>query len=57
MVAFDKKHANKRTECFVMTEKEKAAAGYLYNANYGEEILSDISKCNDLCHAFNQHTI
>lgn len=37
-----------------MTEKEKAVAGYLYNANYDEEILADISKCNDLCHEFNQ---
>jgi len=37
-----------------MTEKEKAAAGYLYNANYDEEILADISRCNDLCHEFNQ---
>lgn len=37
-----------------MTEKEKAAAGYLYNANYDEDILADISRCNDLCHEFNQ---
>lgn len=37
-----------------MTEKEKAAAGYLYNANYDPEILSDIARCNDLCHEFNQ---
>ena len=37
-----------------MTEKEKAAAGYLYNANYDEEILNEISRCNDLCHKFNQ---
>lgn len=37
-----------------MTEKEKAAAGYLYNANYDADILADISRCNDLCHAFNQ---
>lgn len=37
-----------------MTEKEKAAAGYLYNANYDEEILADISRGNDLCHKFNQ---
>jgi len=27
-----------------MTEKEKAQAGYLYNANYDEEILKDINK-------------
>ena len=37
-----------------MTEKEKAAAGYLYNANYDPEILADIHKCNDLCYEFNQ---
>lgn len=37
-----------------MTEKEKAAAGYLYNANYDKEILKDISACNDLCFEFNQ---
>lgn len=37
-----------------MTEKEKAAAGYLYNANYDEEILSDIGRCNDLCYEFNK---
>ncbi|MBQ7411419.1 MAG: sugar O-acetyltransferase, partial [Clostridia bacterium] len=33
-----------------MTEKEKAAAGYLYNANYDEELLNEIGRCNDLCH-------
>ncbi len=37
-----------------MTEKEKAAAGYLYNANYDEEILNEIGRCKDLCHEFNQ---
>lgn len=37
-----------------MTEKEKAAAGYLYNPNYDKELLEEISKCNDLCHEFNQ---
>ncbi len=37
-----------------MTEKEKAQAGYLYNANYDEEILKDIHACNDLCYEFNQ---
>ena len=37
-----------------MTEKEKAAAGYLYNANYDKEILAEISRCNDLCCEFNQ---
>lgn len=33
-----------------MTEKEKASAGYLYNANYDEEILSEIQRCNDICY-------
>lgn len=37
-----------------MTEKEKAARGYLYNANYDQELLSEVAKCNDLCHEFNQ---
>ncbi len=37
-----------------MTEKEKAELGYLYNANYDEEIIAEIEKCNDLCYEFNQ---
>lgn len=37
-----------------MTEKEKASAGYLYNANYDEEILSEIQRCNDICYEFNK---
>lgn len=37
-----------------MTEKEKAQAGFLYNANYDPEIIEDITRCNDLCHEFNQ---
>lgn len=41
-------------EKHIMTEKEKAAKGYLYNANYDAEILDDIAKCNDLCHEFNK---
>ncbi len=36
-----------------MTEKEKAAAGFLYNANYDEEIITEIERCNDLCHELN----
>lgn len=36
-----------------MTEKEKAAAGYLYNANYDDEILADISHCADMCFEYN----
>ena len=37
-----------------MTEKEKRDAGLMYNANYDETILAEISYCNDLCHEFNQ---
>ncbi len=37
-----------------MTEKEKAAAGYLYNANYDKEIITDLIRCNDLCYELNQ---
>lgn len=37
-----------------MTEKEKRALGYLYNANYDSEIVAEINYCNDLCHEFNQ---
>lgn len=36
-----------------MTEKEKAAAGFLYNANYDPELVEEIARCNDLCHEFN----
>lgn len=36
-----------------MTEKEKRDLGYLYNANYDEELLKEIAYCNDLCHEFN----
>jgi len=37
-----------------MTEKEKAAAGYLYNPNYDKELLQELHICYDLCHEFNQ---
>lgn len=37
-----------------MTEKEKRDAGFLYNANYDDEIISDIISTCDLCHEFNQ---
>ena len=37
-----------------MTEKEKRDRGFLYNANYDEEILNEINRCNDFCHEFNQ---
>ena len=37
-----------------MTEKEKREKGFLFNANYDEEIINELNKCNDLCHQFNQ---
>lgn len=36
-----------------MTEWEKAQAGYLYDANYDEEIVKARMKCADLCYEFN----
>lgn len=36
-----------------MTEREKAKAGYLYDANYDESLLVDRNKCKDLCFEFN----
>lgn len=44
----------KRQREDLMTEREKAAAGYLYNANYDEEIIAHLGRTNDLCHEFNQ---
>jgi len=37
-----------------MTEREKMAAGFLFNANYNPEFAAEIEAMNDLCHAFNQ---
>ncbi len=37
-----------------MTEKEKAEKGYLYDANYDEELVGERSYCKDLCHQYNQ---
>lgn len=37
-----------------MTEKEKAAAGYLYDANYDPEILREIVRCHELCYDYNR---
>lgn len=37
-----------------MTEKQKRDMGYLYNANYDEEIVGEIERTNDLCYEFNQ---
>lgn len=36
-----------------MTEKEKAAAGYLYDANYDKDLLNERTRCKDLCYEFN----
>ena len=36
-----------------MTEKEKAAAGMLYDANYDEQLFADRCSCKDLCFRFN----
>ncbi len=36
-----------------MTEKEKAAAGYLYNPTYDMELARDIAKCKELCFEYN----
>lgn len=36
-----------------MTEAEKAAAGYLYDANYDDELIERRRKCKDLCYEFN----
>lgn len=39
---------------YIMNEKEKMAAGMLYDANYDESILEDRLKCKDMCHEYNQ---
>ena len=36
-----------------MTEREKAAAGYLYDANYDKELAVLRDRCKDLCWEFN----
>ena len=36
-----------------MTEKEKAAAGLLYDANYDPEILQERARAKDLCLDYN----
>lgn len=36
-----------------MTEREKAAAGYLYDANYDESLIAERTACKDLCFEFN----
>ena len=37
-----------------MTEKEKAAAGYLYDNNYDKELVKERTICKDKCFKFNQ---
>ena len=37
-----------------MTEKEKASAGVLYDANYDGQLIEERIRCKDLCHDFNQ---
>lgn len=32
-----------------MTEKEKCAAGLLYDANYDKELIRERMTCKDLC--------
>ena len=36
-----------------MTEKEKAQAGMLYDANYDEELLRERERCADMTHELN----
>ena len=36
-----------------MTEKEKIAAGLLYDANYDRELMEARTRCKDICHEFN----
>ena len=36
-----------------MTEWEKAQNGYLYDANYDQEIVEARTHCADLCYEFN----
>ena len=37
-----------------MTEREKAQKGYLYDANYDQQIIAERTRCADLCYEFNQ---
>ena len=36
-----------------MTEKEKCAAGILYDANYDENLLKERDRCKDICFEYN----
>lgn len=37
-----------------MTEKEKAALGLLYDANYDKELFDERARCKALCYEYNQ---
>ena len=37
-----------------MTEWEKAQNGYLYDANYDQEIVEARTRCAELCYEFHQ---
>lgn len=37
-----------------MTEREKSQKGYLYDANYDQQIIEERTRCADLCYEFNQ---
>lgn len=37
-----------------MTEKEKCAAGLLYDANYNEQLLAERALCKELCFEYNR---
>lgn len=36
-----------------MTEREKAEAGLLYDANYNSELVEERARCHDLCRQYN----
>ena len=36
-----------------MTEKEKAQAGFLYDANYDKNLMTERMKCSELCYQLN----
>jgi acetyltransferase-like isoleucine patch superfamily enzyme len=37
----------------MLSEKQKAAAGQLYDANYDQELINEIIVCKDLCFDYN----
>lgn len=45
---------NERSIIKSMTEKEKCAAGLLYNANYDKELIQKRIACKDLCQEYNE---